>query len=358
MRLLRKLHLWLGLGLGVILALQALTGLALVFHDRIILARLANTATLAPPSTEAELAADLAMIEGLAGPTGWRRVLLPSDSLPLYKVALAGDQNALLAPGATEWADHWQGNRRPEAFLLDLHYRLLLGTPGKNAAGVIGLAGLFLAITGLILWWPKRSGWRWRSLALADGAKRPQWLAFHWGWGLLTSGLIGLSIITGAGMIFYAPLQSALGVASPPSPQRPWQGNAETPMDWPAVVATAAAAWPDDQLRMLINAPAGSAVLSWRTKTAGEMHPNGRSLIHVDRRDGAWIGQYDARQQSLAAQSLFAFYPIHSGRGYLIFTLTALIAGVGLALMTLSGFTAYFKKPKAKRRSDRLSRAT
>lgn len=172
MRLLRKLHLWLGLGLGVILALQALTGLALVFHDRIILARLADTATLTPPDSEAALAADLAMIERLAGPQDWRRVLLPSDSLPLYKVTLAGGYTALLAPGASQWADHWQGNRRPEAFLLDLHYRLLLGEPGKTAAGVIGLTGLFMAITGLILWWPKRGGWRWRSLALADRGER------------------------------------------------------------------------------------------------------------------------------------------------------------------------------------------
>ena len=358
MRVLRKLHLWLGLGLGVILVLQALTGLALVFYDRIILARLANTATLAPPSNEAGLAADLAMIETLAGHTGWRRVLLPSDSLPLYKVTLAGNQSALLAPGATQWADFWRGNRRPEAFLLDFHYRLLLGTPGENAAGAIGLAGLFMTVTGLILWWPKRGGWRWQALTLSDGRRRPQWLAFHWGWGVLTSALIGLSIITGAGMIFYAPLQSALGVKSAPSPQRPWPGNPATPIHWPAVVATAATAWPDDQLRMVSNAPAGSAALSLRTKTAGEMHPNGRSLIHVDRRDGALIGQYDARQQSLAAQGLFAFYPIHSGRGYPIFTLTALIAGVGLTLMTLSGFSAYFKKPKPRRKNSELNQAT
>src|SRR5690606_15682758 len=50
------------------------------------------------------------------------------------------------------------------ALLRDLHVTLLAGIPGEALLLATGIAGLFLSITGLVLWWPVRRGFRWRWL--------------------------------------------------------------------------------------------------------------------------------------------------------------------------------------------------
>lgn len=341
---LRRLHLWLGLSLALLLLAQALSGLALIFHDDIVMARLPAHAQALPPPDGAALAADLARIGELAADRGWTRIMLPSASLPLYRVTLAGGGTALMAPDADRFADQWQGNARPEAWLLDLHFRLLMGHDGETLAGIAGLLGLFMLASGVILWWPRRTAWRWAALALRVGGRRTKWLAFHWSWGVLAAGFIGLSMATGAGMIFYQPLAKLLRAGNVTPPHVHSGDAARLPADWAGLTAAASSVWPDAQLRMLSNAAPGSAVMAWRVKRAGEMHPNGRSVIFIDKRDNRLIASHDATAMTVQSRAMHALYPIHSGRGYALFTLTAVLAGLGLAAMTVSGLAAYIAK--------------
>lgn len=60
--------------------------------------------------------------------------------------------------------------------LMGVHDNLLAGAVGQRINGILGLAVLFIAVTGAIIWWPGIRRWR-RSLTLRRGLG---WKRFTW----------------------------------------------------------------------------------------------------------------------------------------------------------------------------------
>lgn len=151
-----SIHHWVGLVAGVFLLLSSVTGSVLVFHHEIDRAQFASLSTLAAPATELRIDNS---IEGIlqAYPESDIRVPeLPEAPNQALKYEIRkGDTRkwVFVHPetgetlGVVKRAD-----KRLVHVLLDLHYNLLSGTPGKITVLLGGIALAVLTVTGFLLY--------------------------------------------------------------------------------------------------------------------------------------------------------------------------------------------------------------
>lgn len=174
--LLRRLHLWLSLALGLPLVLIALSGAPLVWRDafdRLIApARYAITgdALLAPSVYAASARA--AAGEGYAlhelrypKAAGWplKASLRPVEGAAKQARAVV----VSLDPATGKALDVAGVSDTVVGFLHNFHHMLMLPQiGGRQIVGWFGVVLLFLAVSGLVLWWPRNNrvllGLRWR----------------------------------------------------------------------------------------------------------------------------------------------------------------------------------------------------
>ena len=184
------LHLAAGLVCGVIIALLCLTGTALAFEKELIawaerdarqveaLSRtgLPTRDSAAPGSTGQETRATQATRLGIDELTARLRAAFP-DAKP-GNIVISRDPHTAVAftAGRTEayYANPYTGEiRQPQSYamarfmqrMVELHRYLGLSGEksrpnGKLTTGIANLAFCFLAVSGLILWWPRSLSWR------------------------------------------------------------------------------------------------------------------------------------------------------------------------------------------------------
>jgi uncharacterized iron-regulated membrane protein len=176
MRALRKLlfqfHMWIGLGLGLLLIALGLSGSVLVYDDvildflvpaphasaqgallpldQIIAAARATTTTRGPATvTPAGEAGEPAIVRiGAAGRGAAGPGRAPATQIYVDPVSgtVMGNAPAALPPIL--------------AFAHQLHGNFLMGQDGRRFVGYLGVAMVILGLSGLILWWPKQGQWK------------------------------------------------------------------------------------------------------------------------------------------------------------------------------------------------------
>ena len=186
-RLMFQIHMWVGLILGLLLALLGLSGSILVYDDAIarILAPMPHASAdgQALPLNKIVEAARGAAGQGAmqialareAGDPVSVRVTRPREGGP-------GEGGGARAqggpppgpPAATQvFIDPVSGavlgSRKAQlppilAFSHQLHGNFLMGREGRQFVGWLGVAMLALGATGLVLWWPKRGQWKYAFL--------------------------------------------------------------------------------------------------------------------------------------------------------------------------------------------------
>lgn len=166
----RRLHMWLGLSVGMILVLISLSGAAIVFYVEL----------------DRWLHPQLQMPMPRSGEPDWEhavrtlRATYPDKTGP-WRLEVTSDQQLIPArynqPPETRgqhfapllvWlsADGLQVLRQDYwgqsllTWLYNLHYQLLLGATGTLLLGYLGIATLVLLTSGLLAWWPRKGQWR------------------------------------------------------------------------------------------------------------------------------------------------------------------------------------------------------
>ena len=332
--LLRTLHLWLGLGAGLLFALLGITGTVLTYQPELL--RWQYPALFAQPVPD-----DAAIARGLqrlladppAGVTGgdlpraatpyWQ--LYTSDGRRVYMDA-AAENELLVRSSDNDWV----------LWMRELHTHLLAGHWGEEAVGVVGLVSLFLLGSGVYLWWPRFGGW-WANLRWFAAPPVRRWLSWHRSVGVFTLPLLFLVTLTGAGMVYHGAARAVLGtlLSDAPDPTAPAAieraiveqadraptraaatGHAVESADDHAaarVLAAARAALPRARLaRVSLPAP-DDARLGFRARSPGEWHPYGRSLVWIDRDRAHALASSDATALAPAARATHAIYPLHMG---------------------------------------------
>lgn len=176
----RNIHLWIGLGLFVVLAPLGLTGSLLVWDDG--LDKLAHPARYAvtasggaheTPAPGVYLAAAARAFGARAVPAQLRMPKQPGLPATVTGYAAGKPPPGQRPPSLTAWIDPATGRvldvgdpRREIVGLIHrIHGNMMLPRNGRMVVGWLGVAMLASSLTGLCLWWPRNNailrGLRW-----------------------------------------------------------------------------------------------------------------------------------------------------------------------------------------------------
>lgn len=183
-----RIHRWLALGLGLFLALEGVTGAALVFKESWLGAEVGDSmltfvespgATTTPASPDRLKAAALGAfpeLEGALGTAPPGRGFLPSENVivfgplrdrPGMGVAMV-DPYSAQPRGFFVYDDLWLSK------VVSLHTAMMLPPPaGRLLAASLGVVMMLSLVSGVWLWWPRgKRPDRWRRALL------PGWQCF------------------------------------------------------------------------------------------------------------------------------------------------------------------------------------
>lgn len=351
-RLWLNIHLWIGVGLCLILVPLSISGSALVWHDALDEAlnpsRYATSGTtLLAPSAYLKAASEV-----LGSTTPPSTLRLPDE--PGGPVTVSGRQaptkpgvrmptiSVYLDPPTAQVLDTANSRESLIGVLHVFHGTLMVPGVGRRIVGWFGVAMLVSSLTGIYLWWPRNGEWlkalRWR--------RQPTTMAnTHFSFGFWFAIPLAILSFTGAYISFPQTMRSAVGLFTEVSPaqQRPGLGGKPVvPASSPdAVVAAAQAAAPNAQL-LALNFPAGPNPV-WRIQM---MNANGQPLsLSVD--DNTREVKSNARPGAPASGDSFSrlMRNLHDGVGMgLIWQIVIFIGGILPAALAVTGVVMWLRK--------------
>lgn len=347
--LLRRIHLWLGLSVGILFALLGLTGSALVFYVEIDAALHPEIRSTVPAPGWASPVWDRALgTVQSAWPERhgeWRfeasdagvgisaRYSNEGHHGPRAMVWLSPDGGQILRQ--EQWGQYLM------TWLYDLHMDLLAGETGRQIAGWSGIAMLVLLLTGLAAWWP-RGSWR-KALAFKRTAAPLRRLHdLHKLAGLI--GLVLLLLLVGTGVMLalpdeknwvlertVAPIDAAPRTRSVPS--------GASPLPLLRLLAVAHRAVPDAKLVWIEVLGEHDGPVRFRVQVPGDPSPRfPRSYLHVDRYSGTLLAKVDYRQASASTTINTWLHPLHDASiGGLPVRVLAVLIGLMPAFLLVTG---------------------
>ena len=353
-RLLVRLHLWLGLTIGLVWALQGLTGAMLVFHreaDRVALTSLA-----AGPMVS--LSGVALTVEGRAGVAPERIGIADAggDLLAAEYRDAAGERRTLLIESATgrvlgareaEPGSPFSGSA--SRWIYTLHEALLLGERGET---LIGLSGLFLlsaTLIGLWLGWPRRGSWRIAGTPRLWRTTRQRLYGWHRLSGLIAGLVLVATVPCGIYMIFAAELRPAIATLVPhqlafvPAAD---PGFRKASVSADTALGIARARFPGAAfVRIAMPSPRSPAYMI-RLRQPQEVRAwSGVTAVWIDARSGKVLSTYDPLTAPLSNRLADAAFSVHSGEiGRLGGRLLVLLAGLSLPVLYVTGLWSWWRK--------------
>lgn len=335
-RLWLRLHRWVGLSLGVVLALVALTGATMIVWkpvDRWLHPELFIAAQPAPASLDQARAS----LREAFGPDARLTLRPPREPQDTVWAFVDGKVHATayLDPASGRLLG-WRGETDHLAGLLfELHSELLLGDTGRNVLAVVAAAYLFLLATGAVLWWP--GNWR-QAFTVQWRARAPRLVMdLHKTGGALLGLFIAVSIASGVWMA-WKPLAgwfnglSAQKLASPP----PLAGTAGPRASLDRMAAQALQAHPGARVGYVMLPPRDEQAVRLRLKLEDDPHPNGLTSLWFHPTTGTLLAGQRWSELPAGTRNTTWIYPLHVGRLGGAWH-EALNAVLGLALAGLGG---------------------
>ena len=349
--LLLKLHRWTGLSVGILLLIQGLTGSVIVFRDNI--ERVIHPATVvaeAPTRVPVQQIIDVA------------RAAHPNETITRVEFSRWSDGAALVKLTDPDTkalrmmsVDPFRGTivrdgtllSWPTELLFQIHYTLLAGDTGETIVGIEGLALLFMAITGPIVWWPGikriRNGFRvlWR------GNVDRRWRTLHRAWGAGAAALLLVSATTGTMMVWKDEFRSVLrlfGQVTPkPTPKVAKVPGAEAlPVD--RLIARAQAEYGATPLRQLRFSSGGRVVAVFLDSDL-TVRADGTKQIYYNAYTGADLGHYVAGALPAGSEIIDWLYTVHTGMfGGTLTQLLFELSALSLAGLSASGLWLWYSR--------------
>jgi uncharacterized iron-regulated membrane protein len=310
--LLKTLHLWLGMSLGTLLSLVALSGAVLTFEQPLLRLAHPELTAYALPTLAAQ---GEALTRILQTPEGkkLRSLALPDAELPVWKGSAPGGGRVYFDPAEGRLLLHREKSSDPMLLLLDWHTHLLSGKTGETVLGIVALGGLYMILSGVYLYWPGRQR-MFRHLRPHRQPATLRWASWHRMVGVIALPLLLVTIGTGTTMAYRGAVRSGLAQAfGEPAPRKPQRlESADGPVDWSKVLVAAQAAAPDGQLTRMMLPLREHMPLVMRVRRAGEWNLAGRSTLWIDAPQASVVGGEDARRLGRGGRLANALFPIHS----------------------------------------------
>ena len=352
-RAVRKLHMWLGLGLGGVLVLLGLTGSILAFYPELdaLLHPEIRVEAAFPPDWDRAMATVRRTYPEKNGP--WRfEVTGKPGAIPAryydpperaghafrpMMVWLSPDGGTVLR------RDYW--GEYAATFVYDLHYRLLLGKIGGKVLGWLGFGLLALLISGLWAWWPRGS---WRKALRIKRHGPPQRALRDWHKLTGLSGLVVLAILTITGIVLELPDESdaALNALGLPVDlgvhvhhSEPELGTA--PVIPPSQAIDAArAVLPEARIAWIETPSSRGGSYRLCMQVPGDPSPRfPHSFVWVDGATGRVMAVQDARDGAAGTTVNNWIHPLHDGSfGGLAGRMVAAFSGLLPLVLFVTGF--------------------
>lgn len=360
-KLIFKVHLWVGLSIGLLLVVAGLTGSVLVFDDEIDAALNPALLRVAPAAEQVSLESVVASVTAAYPEHPISYIRMPRSPGETYEVTTVGAEPLEI------FVDPYRGTLLgargiTEGFintLFDLHVHLLSGETGERVMGVVGLLTLLLVLTGLVVWWRGMRRW-WEGFTVRW---RVSWkrlnFDLHRAGGIWSAVFLAVTAATGAGLIFHDSFLAAANrvTASPevPAPPAvlPRPGERWLPVD--SLLREADRALPGGVITYVAFPAAPEAPLSVRKYFDAALHPNGRSFVYLD----PWSGEALAVERALTApagmKALNLLYPLHIGSfGGLAVRVVYALLGLSPLILFVTGIVMWWNRTQTPRRRRRL----
>lgn len=337
-------HRWAGLGATLVLLVAALTALPLVYKKQLIRWLVVPEAVLPADYDVARMASDLDLLAQRVPDLGAYLVKAPNAEEPYWMLTADTGMLNVYALDTLQPVRHNEWLLHALEVVRELHVELMAGLTGEYLLLAAAIVAVALGITGLILWWPARRGFRWRWVLPTP--KQFKWqllMQYHRHSGALTSVLVTLVSFTGVLLLWQSlvfPLLPPQAFHPQPAPfanvgeaapsQLLLHAQRAIPDGWPTYIRLGAA-----------NAPEASV----RFRLPGEWHPNGRTSVIFDRTSGAVRVSERSDAASLARRFVNQAYPLHSGYGMNgVYLFAVFASGVAMFWLGLTGLVSYFRR--------------
>ncbi len=355
MRILARLHKYVALAVGFLVASMGLTGSVLVFkadfEERLHPERRVAVIAGSQPSFERMLQSARTAVPGA------REYVINRPDQPdrAFNVDVAGVEERHL------FVDPYSGrlvaNTAEDELALDwvaqLHTRLLAGTTGKYAVAAIGAVLLFLAISGLVLWWPRK--WKQALRVRWDAPRLGLNYDLHRAAGAIFAAFFLISATTGITLAFSAPAARLVGAIAgappPPVPKLPPRAPGVPRLSLDRVVEAAQGAFPQGRLKRVI-VPAHDAPVLVRMQAAGDHHPNGLNRIYVDPYTASVLAIVPIATASPGLRMFDWLYPLHIGALFgPAHGAVQVVVGLAPAFLLATGLIVWWSSRKARRKA-------
>lgn len=357
-----QIHLWLGLAIGLLWALQGLTGALLVFHRDID--RWAGPSLVSGPmasldrvASEAKARVDgpIQMI-GIADESGALLNVHFKDGTTVRQLRMEAATAKIVDVRDYDPKTPLRGSGWRWIYLL--HESLLLHDRGERIVGISGMFLLSALLTGIVIGWPKRQqvkaifSWRrWKTI-------RAKLFGWHRMLGLLAGFVLLITVPGGLWMIFAADVRPAIATVLPHElPYKaapiPEFGKIIEPQD---AVDRARTHFPDAAFVRLTLPTPTTPVYAVRLRQQDEIRAwSGVTTVTVDARTGRTLHVYDPLNAPLTNRLADAAFSVHSGEIAGLFgRMLLMLAGFALPVLYATGVWAWLRRRGAQ--SQRQSR--
>jgi uncharacterized iron-regulated membrane protein len=312
-----RVHRYIALGLGFFVVTLGLSGAALVFRDELTAVVTPEVKVSSAPVGPGSFARVLAAVRRV-DPAARSMDIAPAERADrATEVIIHGDRGeryllvdphdgAVVADGDRQWL--------PFATLYELHRRFLSGTPGEYVVGITGFALVFLAVSGLVMWWPRkwkhafRIRWDGNRLAVSYDLHKCAGAAFALI--LVTNAVIGIAMTFDDSSV--ALVNRVANRAVPPIPVAS-ANTIDSPRSLDDIVAAANDAFPAGWVSRIAISPGNTAVMV-RKRLATDNDTHGMNRIWVDAGSGAVLRVSPVREQAPGNAMFEWLYPLHTGK--------------------------------------------
>ena len=349
-----KAHRWVGLAIAAPLIVVALSGSVLVFEDaldRALNPRLSyvvpgdRSLSLDELARKARAAYPDAQLGSFTFPEQRDHALQISAVAKPESFTISIDQYTGAILGTRSSAEREAGLARRIHLL---HTRLFAGQAGEWTVGLITALTLFMAIAGLVLWWPGK------ILAPRRGASaRRLNFELHNVFGLYASAVFLFIALTGMMISFEQwtdPLFRRLDAAPVPQlPRESADGGAAT-VTADAVAGAAQQALPGAFLKGIVIPNGGNGAIVAMMKFPEDRTPGGRSRVAIDQHSGRVLTVISTRSAPAGTRLVNLKRSAHTGDIFgaptraLYFVTCLLLAG-----QVVTGVLIWLKRPRAKK---------
>lgn len=350
-RTLRKIHKWTGIILFLLFFIQGITGVIITNktslavtlpdtpdHRTVPLDHMIRDITALYPSDQ---------LDRIIYPRDKTHPLIirvrPKDGLGLYIIYMNRKSGDILSHGPL-W--HYPGQLAEQ-----LHVSLLSGLTGYVIILAEGLILTFMAISGLIIWWP-RSGKIFSALKIKNNMGIKKLIRdLHVIPAVIFTPLIILSALTGTFIIAEPLLKPLISYFTPVSPDISLN---LAKMDKPAVLTS----WQESMMILenhfedgsiaQLRFPMGTRILGAVIHAGRPINPRAYHLGAIDRHTGEMTVLTDANKALTGDEILEWFLPIHSGQIWGPFrVILQSLLGLLLAGLSISGLIIWWQRRPA-----------